>query len=318
MTDQTTESGFKFLNKLGLSGNLQGVLFIVLSGVGFTVYLLINKMISDDVHWTVLSFFRAVFGLSVLAPIILFSGFGIMRTRKIHLVFFRSVLSTIGMTLAIFAVSDAFTLSLAQFNAISFTRPLFVTILAAIVLKESVGLQRWSAVSVGFLGVLIMVTPETFMFWKTTTSQAFTFDGGALVALISAFSLAGAIILVKFLSAELKPLALLIYANFLSLVLLLPFAIWFAAPISLENCGWIALMGLFGLSAQFCYITAISVGEASFVSPADYVRLPMSVVADFLVFRFIPGANIWIGALIIVGSTLYISIRERLKNVPPR
>ncbi|MEM7007423.1 MAG: DMT family transporter [Pseudomonadota bacterium] len=298
----------------GLSGNLQGALLLVLSGVGFTIYLLVNKLISDEVHWIVLSFWRAVFGMGLALPFILRIGFGSMKTRQFHLVILRSVFGTLGMTLAIFAVSDAFDVSLAEFNAISFTRPLFVTLLAAIILRETVGLHRWGAVFAGFLGVLVMVVPGIFTFWRPGALDGLGLDTGSFVALGSAFALAGAIVLVKFLTAELSAMALLMYANILSTLLLLPFAIWVGGEISLENWGWIALMGIVGFGAQFCYISAMSVGEASFISPVDYLRLPMSSVADFFVFRVVPGVNVWIGAAIIVVSTLYIAARERIKS----
>ena len=298
----------------GLSGNLQGALLLVLSGVGFTIYLLVNKLISDEVHWVVLSFWRAVFGMGLALPFILRIGLGSMKTRQFHLVFLRSVFGTLGMTLAIFAVSDAFDVSLAEFNAISFTRPLFVTLLAAIILRETVGIHRWGAVIAGFLGVLVMVVPGIFTFWRPGALDGLGLDTGSVVALGSAFALAGAIVLVKFLTAELSAMALLMYANILSTLLLLPFAIWVGGGISLENWGWIALMGIVGFGAQFCYISAMSVGEASFISPVDYLRLPMSSVADFFVFRVVPGVNVWIGAAIIVVSTLYIAARERIKS----
>ncbi|MEM1037516.1 MAG: DMT family transporter [Pseudomonadota bacterium] len=307
-------SGQEEVKTGGLSGNLQGALLLVLSGVGFTIYLLVNKLISDEVHWVVLSFWRAVFGMGLALPFILRLGIGTMRTQRFGLVFLRSVFGTLGMTLAIFAVSDAFEVSLAQFNAISFTRPLFVTMLAAVILRETVGLHRWGAVLVGFVGVLVMVVPGVFVFWQPGALDGLGLDTGSFVALGSAFALAGAIVLVKFLSAELSPIALLMYANVLSTLLLLPFAIWVGDEISLENWGWIALMGIVGFGAQFCYISAMSVGEASFISPVDYLRLPMSSVADFFVFRVVPGVNVWIGAAIIVVSTLYIGARERMKS----
>lgn len=314
MGEKSGVSGQQEVKTGGLSGNLQGALLLGLSGVGFTIYLLINKLISDEVHWVVLSFWRAVFGMGLAAPFILRLGLGTMRTKRFGLVFLRSVFGTLGMTLAIFAISDAFEVSLAQFNAISFTRPLFVTLLAAVILRETVGLHRWGAVFVGFLGVLVMVVPGVFTFWQPGAFDELGLDAGSFVALGSAFALAGAIVLVKFLSAELSPMALLMYANVLSTLLLLPFAIWVGGEISLANWGWIALMGVVGFGAQFCYISAMSVGEASFISPVDYLRLPMSSVADFLVFRVVPGANVWLGAVIIVVSTLYIGVRERLKT----
>ncbi|MEM8615953.1 MAG: DMT family transporter [Pseudomonadota bacterium] len=298
----------------GLSGNFKGALLLFVSGIGFTLYLLINKLISDEVHWVVLSFWRAVFGMGLAVPFVLHSGIGILRTRRPGLLVMRSLFGTLGMTLAIFAVSDAFTLTLAQFNAISFTRPLFVTLLAAVILREVVGVHRWGAVLFGFIGVLVMVLPGLFVFWQPGALSDIGLDGGSLVALISAFALAGAIVLVKFLTGELSPIALLFYANVLSTLILLPFTLFVIAPIRLEVWGFIALMGIVGFGAQFCYIAAMSVGEASFISPVDYLRLPMSSVADYFVFRLVPGFNVWVGAALIVVSTLYIGWRERLKR----
>ena len=205
-------------------------------------------------------------------------------------------------------------MSLAQFNAISFTRPLFVTMLAALVLRETVGLQRWGAVLVGFFGVLVMVVPSVFTFWQPGSFDHLGFDFGSVVALGSAFSLAAAIVLVKFLSNELSPMALLLYANGLSTVLLAPFLVVFWASFDLTTWTYIIAMSAVGFVSQYCYIAAMSVGEASFISPIDYLRMPMSAVADYLVFKLIPGANVWFGAVIIVVSTLFIGWRERRRS----
>ncbi|MEL6756623.1 MAG: DMT family transporter, partial [Pseudomonadota bacterium] len=84
-----------------------------------------------------------------------------------------------------------------------------------------------------------------------------------------------------------------------------------AHDVSLQDWGLIAAMSAFGFASQFCFIYAMSIGDASFLSPIDYLRLPMSAVADFWVFRLIPGVSVWVGAAIIVISTLYIGWRER-------
>lgn len=311
MSDKEEVSGYQAVNKGKLSGNLQGALLMVLSGVGFTFYLLLNKLLSAEVHPVFLAFWRAFFGMAMAFPFVAMLGFSKMRTRRPGMLILRSLFGTLGFTLAIVAVSDFFTLTLAQFNAISFTRPLFVTMLAALVLREFVGPHRWGALVVGFFGVLIMVMPGLFYFWQPGALDMTGFDLGSLVALISAFSLAAAIVLVKFLSAELPAIVLLLYANLMSSILLGPFLFVFWTEVSLQDWALIIAMAAFGFGSQFCFIYAMSIGDASFLSPIDYLRLPMSAVADFWVFRLVPGVSVWIGAAVIVVSTLYIGWRER-------
>lgn len=311
MSDKEEASGYEDVNKAKLSGNLQGALLMVLSGVGFTFYLLLNKLLSADVHPVFLAFWRAFLGMWMAIPFVAWIGFSKMRTKRPGLLILRSLCGTLGFTLAIVAVSDFFTLTLAQFNAISFTRPLFVTLLAALALREFVGPHRWAALIVGFVGVLIMVMPGLFVFWQPGALDMSGFDQGTLVALISSFSLAAAIVMVKFLSAELPAMVLLLYANLLSSLLLAPFLYVFWHEVSLQDWGLILAMSLFGFGSQFCFIYAMSIGDASYLSPIDYLRLPMSAVADFWVFRLIPGVGVWIGAAIIVVSTFYIGWRER-------
>ncbi|MDJ0919771.1 MAG: DMT family transporter [Henriciella sp.] len=314
MEDKEAASDHLQPSRFGLSGNLQGAILMIFSGVGFTVYLLLNKLLSADVHPVFLAFWRAFLGMWFAVPFVAVIGFSTMRTNRPGLLVLRSLFGTLGFTLAIIAVSDFFTLTLAQFNAISFTRPLFVTILAAVALREYVGFHRWGAVAAGFLGVIVMVVPGVFTFWQPGALSELGFDFGSLVALVSAFTLAAAIVLVKFLSAELPAMTLLLYANLFSSLLLGPFLFVFWEDVSLQNWGLIAAMSAFGFVSQFCFISAMSVGDASFLSPIDYLRLPMSAVADFAVFRLVPGLNVWFGALIIVSSTLYIGWRERVKR----
>lgn len=311
MSDKEEASGYEDVNSGKLSGNLRGAILMVMSGVGFTIYLLLNKLLSADVHPVFLAFWRAFLGMWMAIPFVAMLGVSKLRTKRPGLLILRSLFGTLGFTLAIVAVSDFFTLTLAQFNAISFTRPLFVTLLAALVLREFVGPQRWAALFVGFVGVIIMVMPGLFFFWQPGALDAGGFNLGTLIALISAFTLAAAIVLVKFLSAELPAMVLLFYANLLSSILLAPFLYLFWHEVSLQDWGLIFAMSAFGFVSQFCFIYAMSIGDASFLSPIDYLRLPMSAVADFWVFRLIPGVSVWIGAGVIVLSTLYIGWRER-------
>ena len=159
-----------------------------------------------------------------------------------------------------------------------------------------------------------MVVPGVFMFWTPVAPEAgFHLDTGTICAILSAFFLAFAIVLVKTLSAELSAVALLTYANVLSSILLLPFAIYYWSMPSLETWGWIVVMAGVGFVAQFCYISGVSIGDASFLSPLDYLRLPMATGADLIIVGMLPGINVWIGAAIIIISAGYITWRDRKK-----
>ena len=291
---------------------------MIASGVSFTVYLVLAKQLSESVHPVFLAFWRAAIGLAFTAPLILRAGPSLFRTRQFGLIFTRSLFGTLGFIFSLIAVSDFFELPLAQFNALSFSRPLFVTILAALLLGELVGPRRWGAVAVGFFGVLVMAVPGVIFFWLPQAGAAVSFDWGAILAILSAFAFAGAIVLVKRLSASHSPAQLLIWANLLSTVLLAGPALFYWSSPDLASWLLIFAMSVAGLGGQFCYISAMSRGDASFLAPMDYLRLPMAALADWLLFRLLPGVYVWLGAAIIVGSTLYIAVREARKRTPSR
>ncbi|MEM1149422.1 MAG: DMT family transporter [Pseudomonadota bacterium] len=296
--------------------DLTGAVWMVGSGVGFTIYLIMAKQVSSEVHPVVLAFFRAAIGFLITAPLLVRHGWRFLKTDQLPLILTRSLFGTLGFVLSLIAVSDFFALPLAQFNALSFSRPLFVTLLAALLLNEAVGPHRLGAVGVGFIGVLIMAVPGVVFFWLPEGAGP-PLDLAALLALGSAFFFAGAIVLVKSLTATHSASQLLIWANLLSTLILLPGLVWFWTPISPMAWVMILVMSITGLAAQFAYITAMGMGDASFLSPMDYLRLPMAAAADFLLFQLVPGPYVWIGAAVIVTATLYITLREASRRKTP-
>jgi drug/metabolite transporter (DMT)-like permease len=285
--------------------NLEGALWMIASGVVFTAFLTLSKLHSAEYDPGFLAFWRAAIGLLITLPIIIQQGPGILRIQQPGMVFVRSAFGTLGFILSFYAVSDAIGLPLSAFNAISFSRALFITVIAALVLRETVGWHRWGATLAGFVGVLVMTQPQSGV------------SVGTLLALGAAFCMAGAISLVKVLSRLHRPVTLLIWANLLSAILLLPLAIWKWPSISpsLQDWGLIAIMGLCGAAGQYLYIRGMSIGDASFLSPIDYLRLPMAGMVDWLLFSLLPGPWTWVGTAIIISATFYITYREhRLRD----
>jgi drug/metabolite transporter (DMT)-like permease len=299
----------KIVNKPALSGNLQGALWMIASSAGYTVHLALVQAISAELNPVFLGFMRGLIALGVCAP---FVAFGVVKlsTARFPALVVRSLIGSAAFVFGIAALAPVYGLHLAEFNALSFTRPLFVTLLAAVLLKETVGVHRTIAVIFGFIGVLIMtLVPGLFGFGGGTALNL-----GSLMALAASLCFALTITLMKSLTQAHKPAALLVWSNLLSSLVLLPFAALNWETPGAHVWGLTILMALTALVSQFCFIKGMSMGDASFLSPIDYLRLPMSSLADWLIVRTLPGPFVWFGAAIIVISTLYITWRETLRG----
>jgi drug/metabolite transporter (DMT)-like permease len=259
--------------------NLEGALWMTASGLVFTVFLTLSKVQSAEYDPGFLAFFRSFIALILTLPVIMQQGWGIMRIHQPGLVLLRSLFGTMGFIFGFYAVSAQFGLPLSEFNAISFSRAMFITVLAAVLLKETVGWHRWGATLAGFIGVLIMTQPQAGV------------SLGTLLALAAAFCMAGAITLVKLLSRNHRPVTLLIWANLLSSAMLLPLALWKMPEVmpSWQDWALITLMGGCGVAGQYFYIRGMAIGDASFLSPIDYLRLPMAATVDWFLFKALPG-----------------------------
>ncbi len=286
-----------------------GAALMILSGAGYTVHLALAKEITADLHPIYLAFWRSFIALLCCFPFILFGRIRVTAARFPALLS-RSIIGSAGFVFGLLAIWPVFALPLADFNALSFTRPLFVAILAVLLLGEKVGLHRTGALMAGFAGIIVMTLgPDLF-----GGTRPAPLNWGSGFALMSAVCFAGAIVLMKSLSGLHSPAALLVWANLLSSILILPAALFFWGTPDAASWGLIIAMAVTGLISQFCFISAIAMGEASFLAPMDYLRLPMAAAADWVMIRLLPGPFVWAGAVIIVASTLYITLREARLN----
>jgi drug/metabolite transporter (DMT)-like permease len=193
-------------------------------------------------------------------------------------------------------------LQLAETVSISFAMPLIVTALAGPVLGEHVGPRRWSAVVIGFLGVLIVVRP---------TPAAF--QPAALLSAAAAFCYAGYGLATRKLSSTDSVGGMLIYGSLVATVLLTPALPAVATP----PPDWIVaaalvLTGLMGGLGHWCLIHAHRLTPAPVLAPFNYTQIVWMVAAGYVVFGDIPTPSTLAGALIIVGSGLYVLYRERV------
>jgi S-adenosylmethionine uptake transporter len=209
---------------------------------------------------------------------------------------------------------------LAEVAAITFTMPLFVTAMSALILREKVGIRRWGAVIMGFVGVLIILSPSG------------EFNGLAVIfALLAALTYASQTILTRFLGSHDHALTIAFNAIFIftvasgviSLMLLNGIIEVTSSHPSLAFFGrdWVMpqgfdlplmlVLGLIAAVGFYCLSQAYVVSEASAIAPFEFTYILWAVVFGYLFWNEIPGPTTFIGILVLVSSNLYIWYRER-------
>lgn len=281
-----------------VSPNVVGAWWMFLSAITFTLMTSLIKFLGGDYPATVQTFYRQLAGTVVLLPLMVRHGRAAFVTERLGLILFRAV-ATVGGFILTF---ESFRLlPLADANAISFTRVLWVVPIAVFFLRERVGPLRLSATIMGFAGILVMMPPEA--------------GGGIgwpqLAALGGALLLAFANVSAKSMTASHGTLTLLVWASLLGLVLSLPPALAEWRWPSPRDLFLLSAMGVAGVLNQYCSLAGLKSGDATAVIPVDYSRLVMAAAVGFVFFNEMPQFSTVMGAAIIVGSTLFIVWREQ-------
>ncbi|MGD1880462.1 MAG: DMT family transporter [Kiloniellaceae bacterium] len=229
-------------------------------------------------------------------------GLATLRPRQPVLLLLRTV-TNIGAAFLFF--SGLRYLPLADAFAIAFAAPLFVTGLSVPMLGEHVGLRRWAAVIVGFIGVLVVVQPGTD-----------SFQPAALLPLGAALSYALAMLLGRKLTRSLSTPTIMFWPSLgavLAMAVMIP-PDW-QTP-TLPDTGTFLLMGIIGTLGAALITQGYRHAPAAVIAPFDYSVLLWGVIFGWLLWNDIPGPNVWIGASLLVASGLYILHRETRKPKP--
>ena len=257
-----------------------------------TMFAIAKVAQSYGVNVIEIVFYRqAIAILPVLALVIPSVGLASLKTRRPWLHASRTAVGTTGMILNFITIS---LLPLAETQALWFTTPLFATILSAIILRETVGVHRWSAVALGFIGVLIVVQPQTGHLPVV----------GATTGLTSALLTAFVTILLRQLGRTEPALTTVFWFFTMSAIPLAVVMPWFAQ--SHPPVVWILLaaMGIVGGLGQVALTLSLQYAPVSTVAPVDYASLIWSTLFGIWLFAEMPTAWTWIGAPIIVASGL--------------
>ena len=222
---------------------------------------------------------------------------GELRSTRLPAHAGRAMTGLAGMFLNFGAVT---LLPLAEATTLNFTSAIWAVVLSALILRERVGVWRWSAVVLGFAGVLVIARPEHGDIPLL----------GAAVALGAAFMIALISIQIRDLSKTENPLTIVFWFAAFSLPLLALAMPFVATPHTAYQWSLLAGLGAFGLLGQFLLTAALRYGAVASVIVMDYSSLIWATLLGWWVFDRLPPAATWLGAPLIVGAGLIIAWRE--------
>ena len=277
-------------------------LLVRLGGImGLSIMAGLIKLASvRGVHLAEIIFWRQFITLPIiLGWAVMMGGIGQLATQRPRAHAMRGIYGMVGM---VFNFGAVILLPLAEATTINFSAPIWAVILSIVLLKEKVGIWRWSAVVSGFAGILVIAQPG---------------DGhlplqGALVALGGAFMIALISIQIRDLSSTEKPMAIVFWFAMISTLTSLPFMLYFAEAHPWQD--WLILLGigLAGTWGQLMITAALRYGKVSSVIVMDYSAIIWATLLGWVLFAVLPPFTTFLGAPLIVAAGIIIAWRERV------
>jgi len=272
--------------------------------VSFTAMAVAGRALLTGMNTFELMLYRSAVGFAVVALLVARShrDFAQVKSRHPALHLVRNAFHYTGQNLWFFAVAS---IPLAQLAALEFTNPIWVALLAPVLLGERLTPTRLLAALMGFLGVLIVARPGV----EPLTA-------GHVAALVAAVCFALNTIYTRQIMGHDSVLCVLFWMTLLqgsaSLILSLPGGI----PVpGAGELGWIAVVGITGLSAHYALTSALGYAPASIVAPMEFVRLPVVALVGMLLYGEPLSLAVFVGAAVIVAGNL-VNLRAETRRAP--
>jgi len=302
--------------------NSKGIIFILVGMALFSIQDALIKFVYEEVALYELYFGRTLTALILLTCYLKFSKQKIiLKTHYPYLTVFRVICFFFGFSF--FYISLTF-MSLAEANALFFSSPFFVSILATIFLKEKVGFRRWLAILIGFIGVFIVLNPDfnNFNYMKLSpvicalcysismTITKITSDKDNVYTQMIHLYIGATIITILFFIFTGKGQ----FNNFSDPTFQFIFREWgtnlsFTVP-------FIISMGIVATFSFYFVFNAYSIASPSVVSLYEYSLIVWSILTGLILFDNIPTLRTFFGVAIIIGAGIYIYVREKIKSQP--
>lgn len=263
----------------------------------------VAKHLGDHLNLVQITWGRYFFHFLFLSPLVLYR-YGLIALRPQR--FFLQVLRggfLLAATLLFFGA--IIVMPLADALAIAFVSPLLVTVLSPFLLGERIGVYRISAVLIGFAGTLIIIRPglgEGYIGIGTLMA----FGTGIMHAFYS--------ITTRKLSGTAPPIVTLTFTALLGAIIMSAVLPFYWAELTPSDLGWMVAMGLIGALSHYFFIKAYDYAEASFLAPFSYGEIITATLFGLIFFGDFPDGWTWTGTFVVIGSGVFISLRERYRT----
>ena len=284
---------------------LIGIALVLAATLAFTLMGALVRYLGQSVPLGEIVFMRSFLALVPLLAMIAWRNElrTALRTSNPFAHFSRSVTGVAAMFMNFAALT---LLPLADATAIGFAAPIFTVVLAALVLGEVVRIRRWTAVAVGFIGVLVMLSP-----YVGNTSSGAGSTLGAFLALAGAFTVAAAMTQVRHLSRTESTASLVFYFSIVCSLCGLATIPWGWVMPTVNELLLMIAMGFLGGIGQMLITESYRHASASVVAPFAYSAMPYSMVIGYVWFGEVPESIVLVGAAIVIGAGLFVIWRER-------
>jgi drug/metabolite transporter (DMT)-like permease len=288
---------------------LKAVLLKLTSALMFSVMSALVRYVSDVTPVGEMVFCRSFFAIIPVMIIYAWRGelMAAFRSSRPFGHLGRGTISVAGMFFNFAALAR---LPIVDVTTITFASPLITVALSAWILKERVRIYRWSAVVVGFVGVVVMLWPHLDVARYTAAGSAAA-TTGALFAIVSAFTNAGSVVQTRRLTdTETTSSIVLYFSLFCALggLLTLPFG-WIVP--SLPQLAALITVGVFGGLSHILLTESYRYAPASLLAPLDYTALFWAFILGYWFFGELPTGTVYVGSAIVAGSGLFVIWRER-------
>lgn len=279
---------------------IHGFLPAFVSACCFAVMATCIKIASSELPAIQLVFLRSIIGLLIILPIVLPRGINYIKTPVLHLHMFRGLISICAMTCFFYAISK---IGLSETTLLNASSPLFIGLLAMPILKEKITPRSALALVVGFIGVCFILKPGTALF---------TF--AALIGLCSGLFIACAKILVRYMANTEPVMRTVFYFSIFSTIYSSILMIWFWQTPTMFDVSIMVLAAICATGGQTLLTYSFTHNEAVTVAPFTYVTVMMATIFGWVGWDELPDIGSSIGAILIIGSCLSLTIQGKLPN----
>jgi drug/metabolite transporter (DMT)-like permease len=261
-----------------------------------TAMMTLVRLLGADLHPFEINFFRTVFSLLMLAPVVLRRGLRHLRTPRLGLHMLRGLINGCAQLSFFMALVM---IPLAQISALSFTAPLFTTVTAVVVLGEVIRVRRITALAVGIAGTWLILRPGVV-----------DVELGSILALCGALGWGVTMIVVKIISRTDSAIGITFYGALFIAPIALIAAIPFWRTPTLVELAWLAAIAVFATLVHLCFNQAIKEADLTVLLPFDFTRLIWAAIVGYLIFAEAPSIWTWVGGAMIFTAGTYLAIRE--------